>query len=48
MYGGNEILDAPCDGKADEPDHAVTFIGYGNFKGTKVWIIKNSWGEYGD
>ena len=27
-------------------NHAVNFVGYGTIKNTKVWILKNSWGDF--
>lgn len=26
-------------------DHQIVFVGYGKYKGTDVWVIRNSWGE---
>lgn len=30
-------------------DHQIVFVGYGYYKGTEAWVIRNSWGEkWGD
>lgn len=30
-------------------DHQIVFIGYGYYKGTEAWVVRNSWGErWGD
>lgn len=30
-------------------DHQIAFVGYGYYKGTEVWVVRNSWGEdWGD
>ncbi|KAF1897571.1 hypothetical protein Lal_00037014 [Lupinus albus] len=35
------IFTGPC---STNTDHMVTAIGYGRTKGTKYWLVKNSWG----
>ncbi|VDN28426.1 unnamed protein product [Gongylonema pulchrum] len=29
-----------------EPNHAAEVIGYGVERGTKYWLLKNSWGDW--
>ncbi|KAG9471120.1 hypothetical protein GDO78_015740 [Eleutherodactylus coqui] len=43
FYSKGVYYDANCD--PEGINHAVLAVGYGNIKGTKHWIIKNSWGE---
>ncbi|XP_009702752.1 PREDICTED: cathepsin K-like, partial [Cariama cristata] len=40
---GGVYYDESCN--AENINHAVLAVGYGTQKGTKHWIIKNSWGE---
>ena len=35
-----ELLSGKCNGNID---HQIQFVGYGNFKGVPVWVIKTSW-----
>ena len=37
------ILSGECG--QDNIDHAIMYIGYGYFKGTPVWVLRNSWGS---
>nr|RLV76480.1 hypothetical protein DV515_00016933 [Chloebia gouldiae] len=43
FYSRGVYYDESCN--ADNINHAVLAVGYGAQKGTKHWIIKNSWGE---
>ncbi|MEE6514924.1 hypothetical protein FKM82_023376 [Ascaphus truei] len=43
FYNKGVYYDGSCD--PEGINHAVLVVGYGNVKGTKHWITKNSWGE---
>ncbi|XP_073423312.1 cathepsin K isoform X1 [Dendrobates tinctorius] len=43
FYSKGVYYDERCD--PEGVNHAVLAVGYGNIKGRKHWIIKNSWGE---
>ena len=44
-YGGG-IFDGHC---ANQYDHALSAVGFGNEGGVEYWIIRNSWGpEWGE
>ncbi|XP_069505841.1 cathepsin K-like [Ambystoma mexicanum] len=44
FYSKGVYYDSSCD--AEGVNHAVLVVGYGKQKGTKHWIVKNSWGVY--
>lgn len=54
MQGANKfsrytggMFHEPCD--VYGADHQIVFVGYGYYKGTEAWVIRNSWGEnWGD
>ncbi|KAI0210886.1 Digestive cysteine proteinase 1, partial [Lamellibrachia satsuma] len=41
-YRGGVYNDPRCSKRS--ANHAVLVVGYGTHKGTKYWLIKNSWG----
>ena len=38
----------PCSDYAGRVNHAVVIIGWGEDNGQKYWLIRNSWGTWGD
>uniref|UniRef100_A0A6I8Q0H0 Cathepsin K n=1 Tax=Xenopus tropicalis TaxID=8364 RepID=A0A6I8Q0H0_XENTR len=44
FYKKGVYYDSSCN--PDAVNHAVLVVGYGNEKGIKHWIIKNSWGDW--
>lgn len=42
FYSKGVYYDKNCD--PEGINHAILAVGYGNLKGTKHWIVKNSWG----
>eukprot|EP01137_Pigoraptor_chileana_P019092 Opistho-2@79641 len=41
-YSEGVFVDTTCAGQ--EPNHAVTVVGYGTYKGQDYYLVKNSWG----
>lgn len=42
-YNGQDVLYKKCG--TYKPDHAVTIVGYGRYRGKNVWLVKNTWGK---
>lgn len=45
-YGG--IFEGGLFGCGFEMDHAVQLVGYGEESGTMYWLVRNSWGDWGE
>jgi hypothetical protein len=43
-YDGGVITFEYCD-DSNDPDHAVTVVGYGTEDGEDYWLVRNSWGS---
>ena len=46
FYSNGVYYEPACNNTADGLDHAVLAVGYGEIKGEKYWLIKNSWSTY--
>lgn len=47
MYGGGIMKKGPFN-KGFDIDHAVQLVGYGEEEGIMYWIVRNSWGSWGE
>jgi cathepsin L len=47
LYGGGIMKQGPFN-KGFDIDHAVQLVGYGEEKGTMYWLVRNSWGGWGE
>jgi len=47
LYGGGIMKQGPFN-KGFTIDHAVQLVGYGEESGTMYWIVRNSWGSWGE
>merc|ERR1712187_835811 len=47
LYGGGIMKSGPFN-KGFDIDHAVQLVGYGEENGIMYWIVRNSWGRWGE
>jgi cathepsin L len=47
LYGGGIMKPGPFN-KGFTIDHAVQLVGYGEDNGVKYWLVRNSWGAWGE
>jgi cathepsin L len=47
FYGGG-IMKPGLFNKGFDIDHAVQLVGYGEEKGLMYWLVRNSWGSWGE